>query len=447
MGTIHDELIDTEILDEALGFADVTEGIQMGASVVAQAANALDPVNDIDGRVRQSVETGEVSTDLVTQVLPQIQISIVGGPSETFVLTPEDVEGFDEVIDLIDHLNARIAGSSLNGQIRAETHEGRLVLVSTGIGSNVVVNVTAGTRTLETATTTFSNDNPVQVVLNDVTVPGALGFTTETVAGTDRSYLVRSLTFEGTSPTTFDAPGPEVPGDLRPVLFDDPGDIAEGVNFGSLPELIVNGGFETGDFSGWTVVTTGGPELTPWTVGGSGGGSFGNTSPRSGQFDAFNGFDGGAGLEYELFQDVTLPADVVTAMLVTNHRIQFDSLGIPSTLARELDVTIRDTSGTLLETLYEEDALLDGLPQTDRGWNTQRFDLSAFAGQSIRVHMRMFIPEEFTGPGNIEFDDISLLVNDGTLTGAADSAAAAPAGPDGSLGIDELDDDGDIEDV
>ena len=35
-------------------------------------------------------------------------------------------------------------------------------------------------------------------------------------------------------------------------------------------------------------------------------------------------------------------------------------------------------------------------------------DLSAFAGQSVRVIVRAFIPENFTGPGFAEFDNFDL---------------------------------------
>lgn len=176
-------------------------------------------------------------------------------------------------------------------------------------------------------------------------------------------------------------------------------------------ELITNGGFETGDFTGWTATTNADgvviTELTPWQVTGAGAGWFNSSSPLSGNFDALNGFDGDAGLIYELYQDVAIPAGN-TATLETNHRIVFDGLGILSTLDRVFEVSIRDTANMLLQSLYSESITLNGVSQTDLGWNNQSFDVSAHAGSTVRVHFREFIPESYTGPANIELDNISL---------------------------------------
>ncbi len=190
------------------------------------------------------------------------------------------------------------------------------------------------------------------------------------------------------------------------------GPLGENIGFATPTELIVNGGFETGDFTGWTATTNGLPELTPWTVGPAGGGFFGNTTPSAGQFDAYNGFDGQAGLEYELYQDVTIPAGT-QATLTTNHRMVYDSLGIASVQDRVLEISIRDTNNVLLDTLYTEDTTINGGFFTDLGWNTQNFDVSQFAGQTVRIHFHQRVPESFTGPANIEFDDISLIVQAG----------------------------------
>src|SRR3954468_5260948 len=71
-------------------------------------------------------------------------------------------------------------------------------------------------------------------------------------------------------------------------------------------DLIVNGGFETGDFTGWTATSNNVGELTVWTVA-SNGGWFSDATPLAGTYSAFNGFDGSAGQEYQLYQDVFIP--------------------------------------------------------------------------------------------------------------------------------------------
>jgi len=176
----------------------------------------------------------------------------------------------------------------------------------------------------------------------------------------------------------------------------------------SATQILLNPGFETGTFAGWTAVTGAGSQLTPWTVGGPGGGWFGSTSP-SGSYDAFNGFDGDAGLTYALYQDATIAADSA-ATLTTNHRIVFDSLGIASNLPRLFEIQVRDTSNVLLATLFSYNAFINGAGHTDTGWVNQSFDLSAFAGSTVRVYFFESIPETFTGPANIEFDNITLDV-------------------------------------
>ncbi len=183
--------------------------------------------------------------------------------------------------------------------------------------------------------------------------------------------------------------------------------------------VINNGGFESGDFTGWTATSTNGlEELTPWTVGGPGGGHWSNTSPLEGSFDAYNGFDGDSGLEYDIFQDITIAANS-TASLITNHRIQYDGLRIPSRFDRVFEIGIFDLADTLLENLYSESITLNGAGYTDLGWNTQVFDLTAYSGSTVRLQFHEFIPEGFTGPASFELDGISLEVTPVPVPGAA----------------------------
>ena len=121
-----------------------------------------------------------------------------------------------------------------------------------------------------------------------------------------------------------------------------------------------------------------------------------------------NRFDGDAGLVYELYQDVAIPANH-TATLQTNHRIVYDSLGINSTLDRIFEISIRDLGNAVLAGLYSQSVTMNGASRTDLGWDAKAFDVSAFAGSTVRVHFREFIPETYTGPANIELDQISLI--------------------------------------
>ncbi|HKB07987.1 MAG TPA: S8 family serine peptidase, partial [Candidatus Polarisedimenticolia bacterium] len=173
------------------------------------------------------------------------------------------------------------------------------------------------------------------------------------------------------------------------------------------PEM-VNGGFESGDFSGWTARSNGREELISWRVTRAGAGWWGNSQPAEGSFDALNGFDGVAGLEYELYQDLTIPYGTIDAHLTFLDRIQFDSLGIHSTLPRIYEATIRDESGGVLDTFVHEEILLNGHSYTDRGWQERSVDLTPYVGRTVRLHIREYIPETYTGPATIEFDNFHI---------------------------------------
>jgi len=176
-------------------------------------------------------------------------------------------------------------------------------------------------------------------------------------------------------------------------------------------ELLVNGGFETGDFTGWTAYASLPPaqQLTPWTVGPAGGGFFFNSQPHGGAYSAYNGFDGTAGLQYTLHQDVAIPAGGLV-QLVTHHRIVYQGNTV-ATQPRTFAISVRNTAGQVLETLYTQTILPDQLAMRDLGWQTQIFNLSAYAGQMVRLHFAETVPQSFAGPAMLELDDLSLLSN------------------------------------
>ncbi len=135
------------------------------------------------------------------------------------------------------------------------------------------------------------------------------------------------------------------------------------------------------------------------------GGSTFEPAPLSGAYDAYNGFEGEAGLRYELFQDVAIPPGT-TATLTTNHRIRYAGNGT-ATQDRVLEISIGPPGGASTERLHVENVDVSG-PAADLGWNTLSFDVSAYAGSTVRILFSEQIPESYTGASLIEFDDVSL---------------------------------------
>ena len=219
------------------------------------------------------------------------------------------------------------------------------------------------------------------------------------------------------------------PGDIITTTYNDaddgtgnPATVNDTADIVAFPtSIVLNGSFETGDFTDWTVQEVGTP-LAPWTVSGAGAGSgFGmqQTAPQDGSFVAWNGFDGtSVTTEFIMHQDVTLPANA-TATLSWLERIQWDfTLGSTALSSRTHEVELRDpTTDALLETLYSFSTGTQAQnPSGDTGWTSQSVDVSSHAGSTVRLVFRQFIPEPQTGPGQIEFDDIKI---DAEATGGA----------------------------
>ncbi len=179
-------------------------------------------------------------------------------------------------------------------------------------------------------------------------------------------------------------------------------------------ELLTNGSFETGNLIGWDTTTTGSP-FRPWAVSGANvGGGFGmaRTSPQDGSRVAWNGFDGSGPMEFGMFQDVTISTGSA-ATLSWMDRAQWNfTLGGFASIPRTYEVQVRDPgTNSVLDTVFSFSTGTQSTnPTGDTGWQTHTADLSSFAGSTIRLYFVEQIPQLFTGPGQIEFDAISLTV-------------------------------------
>lgn len=168
-------------------------------------------------------------------------------------------------------------------------------------------------------------------------------------------------------------------------------------------ELLTNGSFESGDFSGWTTTQPTQP-LRPWSNATAvDRGYLDSASPQDGTHDALHGFDGSPGA-YTLTQQVTFPA-VSAATLAWKDRYQYQIFGFGA--PRTVEVRILDTADALLATPY---SLGIGPGTGDSGWQDHAVDVTGFSGRTVRVQFHFNVPENFTGPAQAELDAISLLV-------------------------------------
>ncbi|MGQ9681779.1 MAG: cohesin domain-containing protein [Anaerolineae bacterium] len=92
----------------------------------------------------------------------------------------------------------------------------------------------------------------------------------------------------------------------------------------------------------------------------------------------------GAASDDVLWQEVSLPADVVAATL--RFRLHVDSHGVPD-INDQLMVQVRDAGGNLLETLYTVSGA--GPVGTEDPWIwSPDLDMASYAGQAVRVTFR-----------------------------------------------------------
>jgi len=163
-------------------------------------------------------------------------------------------------------------------------------------------------------------------------------------------------------------------------------------------ELVVNGDFETGDFTGWVNLNSG---YGAWIIND---GEFDPdgpeepTMPVSGEYSALT-VQIGAG-QHLLYQDVTVPPDIQSATFswtdrIRNHAAYFSS---PN---QEYRVEVRDTNNVVLETVFRtSQGDTNFFPLTKR-----TYDVSRYRGKTIRL---AFYQQDNLGYLNVALDDVSV---------------------------------------
>ena len=142
------------------------------------------------------------------------------------------------------------------------------------------------------------------------------------------------------------------------------------------------------------------------------------SAPTEGTFAILHGFDGGGPGAIRVPQDLTVPRG--TPVLTFDYRAGWDMVTFPgSTLPRTFEVHVEPAGGgpPLLTQL-----ILTAPPATmtlDTGDQRGVLNLSAFAGQRVRLVFQWNIPEMFTGPGHFQLDNVHIKARGrGTLYGS-----------------------------
>ncbi len=217
----------------------------------------------------------------------------------------------------------------------------------------------------------------------------------------------------------------------------------------STVQLLSNGNFATGDFTNWVTSApagffningdpNGAAQYPPPSVVGPGApGIAGLFSPglSAGSYAVLEAFDGAGLGTVSIAHDVIIPTNS-TDTLNIDYRAAWNTF--LATQPRTFSVDIEPFGGgATLQSFTVQTAQ----PGTSFDTGNQQFsvDLSSFAGQSVRISLDEYIPEKFTGPGQLEIDNVSLLsqANPQSSTSTAISAPTIAYGQNGTVTVTE----------
>ena len=179
--------------------------------------------------------------------------------------------------------------------------------------------------------------------------------------------------------------------------------------------VIINGSFETGDFTGWGT-SDAADAFIPLEVRPAGfdpGLGLFQSQPTHGAFAATHGFDAAGPDSIELWQDVWIP-DGHSAILSFDYRAGWDmTFGAEHARFFDLAITPAGDASTILfgTNILTADPLIQPVI-LDTGSQTAVIDLSVFAGTDIRINLLSNIIESFTGPAHLQIDNVVLEVTE-----------------------------------
>lgn len=204
-------------------------------------------------------------------------------------------------------------------------------------------------------------------------------------------------------------------------------------------DVIVNGGFETGDFTGWTADPNPGDGScgTPWNVGADTDATGCNSVANPmGSYAAYQAFDGEGPLVRTLSQQIAVGGGgLIVADLAWLQSISVDLDGYGATEPRIFKVELFDDEDALIGVVSMDTFDPDTYTWTT-SWETLSHDVLSLladqAGKTVTLSFTSVVPESFTGPAGIGLDDVSLdLQYFCTVSAGDDVCAFASDSPSG----------------
>ncbi len=171
-------------------------------------------------------------------------------------------------------------------------------------------------------------------------------------------------------------------------------------------EMIVNGGFESGDLAGWTLDGggAGGYTINDGTYDPAS--SDGPLPPFAGNFAAIaDQFGNGT---HALYQDVVIPAGATDVTLAWSDRIRNHAVMFAGNQQFRVELR-KPEDNTVLATLF---ATTNGMPLLN-DWSNRVVNLKAWRGQTVRL---AFVEVDGLGYLNVHLDNVSLLAPGVALT-------------------------------
>ena len=173
-------------------------------------------------------------------------------------------------------------------------------------------------------------------------------------------------------------------------------------------ELVANGGFETGNLSGWASSGLGNgtcpdnPQDFNVSTSGSATGCFAVSNPSGSTYAAYVMNDGTGPLDYVLSQTFSV------ATGTTGGIFSFDLSTLNQSDAnRTLTVSLTNQTTLASYVLYAASTF-----SNDAAWQTISGDVSAFlaaaAGDTVLLSIDNYIPGTWTGPAGLGIDNVSI---------------------------------------